>query len=304
MGNVIERLLLAYARLPDHPGKGRLINRGIALAGGAQHFQGEVMATRQGLRWALDLDCYVQRTLYTYGAIDANEVRSLLRFVGPASVFFDIGAYFGYYSLMAARQTRASATVYAFEPRPLNYKRLQRNLELNRRAGVRAFNIALADSEGEALFAEPQQINQGAGHLLRGQASDPSSARVQVTTLDRFVNANRISRLDAMKIDVEGAELAVIRGGLETLRRFKPVICIEFNPGTLLRADEQPAMLLATLTDLGYSLHRIGRRGATTPVTANLVMADPALVGGYTNLLCLPNRGDHRNSSRIPPAKP
>ena len=286
----LERLILAYSvGLPNHPGKWRVVNALLRWTGvGRRRRTQPTLARRQGIDWLLSTDCWVQRTLYFHGEWDANELEALLAQVPPKPgvVFLDIGAYFGYYALTVARRLGVAVSVFAFEPLTMNYELLEANIRRNRFANVTAVRAALSEAPGEAVFTIPPAENRGSGHLQTA-AESAAGERVPVTTLDRFVRERGLPNVSAMKIDVEGAELGVLRGARDTLQRFHPILLLELNPTALGEHGTTPGDLLGLIADLGYRLFEVTKDGPK-PIALKDLAARSDLVRGYTNLLCLP----------------
>ena len=155
-------------------------------------------------------------------------------------VVIDVGAQYGNYTLDACS---LGARVYAFEPNPQSYEILKRNVELNRFDNCSLFNLGLWNENGE-ISIEDYAPHSG----WRG--------KFKTITLDRWVESNEIDRIDFIKIDTEGAELEILKGGLNTLRRFKPKLIVEvhtFVKESLLSDVEN------YLKDLGYECEKIPR---------------------------------------------
>lgn len=253
----IESLVLLYARAPYHAGKWRVVEaliRAGGLEGGPVQTR-EVV--RQGLKWRLSTDCSLQRRLMYHGAFDVHDARALFEGVRAGSVFFDIGSYFGYYSMLAAQR---GASVYAFEPVGENFALLETQRALNGFSQVQTQRIALSDAVGQASFVLPDADNRGRGRLA-GDEAGAKTESVEMTTLDAFAERVGLSRLDALKLDVEGAEIKVLAGGRETLRRFHPTMLIELNPPCLERFGASEGALLDTVRELGYAIFRATRAG-------------------------------------------
>jgi FkbM family methyltransferase len=274
--SIAHGLIDVYARrLPYHPGKWRVIEALVRLSGVGESDRGKDFTVGiEGLRWKLQTTCHIQRKLFYHGFIDRVECRQLAAHLPPGGVFFDIGSYFGWYSLWLAR--RCGAQAFAFEPVPENYALLAENVRLNPAENVRTFPVALSDQPGEVCFQLPAADNRGTGRILA-----EGGQRVPAITLDAFAAEQGITRLDAMKIDVEGAEVRVLAGGRATLERFRPAILIELNPKRLELLGASEAALLAALRELGYAIHHVGKRGLT-PFTGIPAGQE------YTNLFCLP----------------
>jgi FkbM family methyltransferase len=270
----------AYSRrLPYHRGKWRVIETLLRVTGAEAMDRGKTFVVElEGLKWKLQTGCAIQRKLFYHAFIDIDEIRELSARLAPGAVFFDIGSYFGWYSLLLAK--RFHATAYAFEPVAANYELLVENCRLNPAVNVRTFQVAMSDRVGEVCFHTPSADNRGTGRIL-----DEGGQRVPATTLDAFVAEHGVQKIDAMKIDVEGAEVRVLAGARETLRRFRPVILSELNPRRLgfLGAGENE--LLDALRALDYKIHSI-TRGGLVPYRGIPAGQE------YTNILCLP-RGKH-----------
>lgn len=156
------------------------------------------------------------------------ETRHVLgEFLRPGMVMFDIGAYVGQFSLVASR-VALDVRIFAFEPTPAVFAQMQRNIELNDCRNVTCVNVALSDAPGTALlYTYPGSADQNS---LRPLASDSNgSVEVRVSSIDSFSKERNLDRLDVIKIDVEGNELAVLKGARESLSRFKPVLIVEVS---------------------------------------------------------------------------
>jgi FkbM family methyltransferase len=277
-----KSLLEFYAgRTPYHRGKWRVVEAMLGFSGVEKLDRGKSFpVSRLGLKWRLTPDCAVQRRLLYHGAFDVHDVRELMQFVRTDSVFFDVGAYFGYYSMLAALRTKAE--IFAFEPVRANYELLVAHRELNGLENVQPFQLALSDEVGEVRFAIAPGSNRGTGHLaMEPGDSSQEMERVQATTLDHFVDVHQVSRIDLMKLDVEGAELQVLAGGSETIRRHRPVLLVEVNGPCLRRFGRSESELIAGLRSFGYQLYRARAGG--------LVKFDGLAAGeDYTNVICRP----------------
>jgi FkbM family methyltransferase len=278
-----DQALLSYGlHFPQHRGKWRVVEALYRHLGLAAWHTGEMREVeRQGVRWKLDPRRLVQRALYYLGVYEANETAWLLRQVRPEWVALDVGANFGYYSLLLSRASGGSALVHAFEPEPTLHARLREHAELNRFANLHAHAFALSDTEGEFAFVSPAAGNEGVGHLLVSGAPATGTRRVPTLRLDDFVRRENLARVDFLKIDVEGAEGRVLAGARETLARFRPKVLMEVNPEALAGFGLTAPALLRTLRDLGYETY-LPRHGGLRLLTG----ADG--IGEYVNVVGLP----------------
>jgi FkbM family methyltransferase len=136
--------------------------------------------------------------------------------VSRNTVFYDVGANVGFYSLLASALV-GLGRVFAFEPAPRNLGYLRKHLELNSATNVEVLELAVSDKNGVTRFhVEPSGLM---GHL-----SSDGAIRVPTATLDSLVVEGRILPPDYIKMDIEGAELLALHGATETVQRYRPVI--------------------------------------------------------------------------------
>lgn len=171
------------------------------------------------------------RLRFLSGTYEPQETAFAAASVMPGQAFWDIGAHVGYYSLLASRAVGAGGTVHAFEPSAANRSVLRNHVRWNALANVTIHDCALADRARTARF--------GGG---RGPASgklDHGSETVTVETIDRLVSRGADAP-DWIKIDVQGAEDAVLAGGEHTLGEHAPVIlCATHGPDIHTRCVER-----------------------------------------------------------------
>jgi FkbM family methyltransferase len=213
-----------------------------------------------GTRLRLFLGNDMSRQIYIAGCVDPNEFAFLDHVLEPGMTFLDAGANDGFYTIFAAKRVGSQGTVWAFEPSGREVGRLRHNLELNRLA-ARIFPLALADSSGQAELRVGAY--EHAGHNTLGafayQTEMESKELVEVRRLDEVVSENPLARLDVIKIDVEGAELRLLRGAVETLRKYRPVLLFEVSEGSLKHQDGSPEELLAFLRSENYLIYTFDR---------------------------------------------
>lgn len=188
----------------------------------------------------------------TLNFFDYEKSDSLMidRLVGDQDVMLDIGANMGWYSINIAISRRA-AKVYCFEPIPRTYSYLEKNLELNSCGNVVAYNFGFSDCEGEFDF---YYYDEGSGNASSANVSNREDVHVckcKVRTLDAF-SAELNSTVDFIKCDVEGAELLVFKGGLETLKRDRPIVFSEILRKWSAKFDYHPNEIFKLFNELGY----------------------------------------------------
>ena len=153
---------------------------------------------------------------------EAATTALLRRYLRAGDVCVDAGANNGIFTLVAGKQVGPTGQVYAFEPHPATYARLTSNIARNRLTNVVAFNVGLSDHAGHAaLFT---MLDDGQNNLHTG---GESRTQVRLEALDQILPE---ARVDFVKIDVEGSELAVLRGMSSCLARNPQLrLLVEWN---------------------------------------------------------------------------
>lgn len=204
------------------------------------------------------------------------EVRYLDKFLRRGDVFVDVGANIGLFTLKAA--TIASRVVAA-EPGADAGQQLRQNLALNSFTNVTIVPKAISDSVGKAvLFHNPLGDDPQAFSLINDGTSTDSE-EVEITTLDNLVADAGVSRVDCIKIDVEGAEDRVIGGASKTLDAYHPTVIFEMNCPTLVADGGDTEAAWNALAAHGYRFFHMQDDGALKPLTKC-----PSAFGNYVAL--------------------
>ena len=153
------------------------------------------------------------------------------RFLKPGMTVLDIGAHHGFYTILASKRIGLHGNVFAFEPSPREQRALRLHVRLNRCKNVRIEGLALGNERKEALLYVAEGPRTGFNSLNPPNSeTETSRIRVKVTRLDDWMAAQKIERVDFIKLDVEGAELEVLRGAQNLLDcRPGPVILCELE---------------------------------------------------------------------------
>jgi FkbM family methyltransferase len=222
----------------------------------------------RGGRIVVDRNDKVARRFFYFGNFEGEVSTVLSRFLRPGTTFFDVGANVGIFSILASGLVGAKGRVFSFEPDPANFGRLARNISVSRISNVVLNRFALMDREGSvSLKVLPEDgwgMYSSVGEPLRGVkeprglTGETVTHQVDCSTLDNYVRDNRVEGVDLVKIDVEGAELSVLKGGERLLSaRRSPVLVIEFNRITADIMGYDLFQLRQYIESLGYTLHRV-----------------------------------------------
>lgn len=204
--------------------------------------------------------------------------------VRRGDIVVDVGAHAGYFALLAARATGPSGHVFAFEPAPENLRMLSRNVLLNGYNNISCCGQAVGDRVGKASFviAEASDSNSFYLHPL---SPCHQTLTVDCVTVDSFF-AGRGA--DVIKVDAEGAEIAVLRGMKQTLRRCEGVrLFIELNPFCLNAGGGSSGEFVAALRAEGLSVQLIDEKSRRLrPLDERLLGVPDDDPSYYANLYC------------------
>jgi FkbM family methyltransferase len=221
--------------------------------------------------------------------ISDPELKFLRLVLKPGDVFVDAGAYHGWYALVASQLVGEAGLVLAFEPNPEAYTTLEQNVAINDGRNIRTFNLA-TDANGTAcLYHGPD--DQSPSALAYGPGGVGHSV-VTAKRLDDLLTETGIEKVTLMKLDVQGAEIKVLRGATKILRQSRPTLIVEVDPhaAQLLRVSAREAWDM--LIGLGYTLFRF-RGDGLTPMRQFPTLQD----GLFMNVVASQDRADPVASS-------
>jgi FkbM family methyltransferase len=187
--------------------------------------------------------------LYTEGSHEEGVVRKLREILKEGMTFIDVGASFGYFTVLAAKAV-GKGKVYAFEPNPAMYNLLLENIALNQLSNVIPVNKAVSSERGAAKLFLASNI--GASNILAPR-DQKGIVEVECVTLDEFCNDERNLPIDVLKMDIEGGEILAIKGMEKTLANNKDLkMLIEFHPHLLRASGHKPGDLWPALRRNGF----------------------------------------------------
>jgi FkbM family methyltransferase len=207
----------------------------------------------KGFRWSP-----VTGSRFISGTYEAFKTQAYLDVLQPGGVVVDVGAHVGYYAALASMLVGPEGRVVAFEPRPLNLRFLKRHAQANRLHNIEIVEAGVAARSGEASF--DTSYGTGTGRLAEG-----GDLPVRTVRLDDFFRDGELPRVDFLKIDVEGGEVDVLKGGSDLIHDQLPVILVATH-GHALHEE-----VVRFLDDLGYR-HRVLDAGGSSGDTEILAI--------------------------------
>jgi FkbM family methyltransferase len=250
-----KALIFYGSRLPDHPRKWWVHDR-LRKWLAVEVADRESRVKRRGLSWSLNPADHAHAGLFWMGHKYQWEMHHLRRLLSPGCVVLDIGANYGYCAITLAAALNKQCHFLAIEPEPENFARLKQHVEWNGLQNVIACHeLAVSDALGKAAM-EKSSGNSGHAHIV----AEAADRNVSVTTLDAFVEAQKLERLDAVLLDVEGYEDRALRGAAKTLDRFRPLIIVELWQPAMQQQNSSVEAAAKVLDDCGYRLFHPHRR--------------------------------------------
>ncbi len=196
----------------------------------------------------------VGKQLFSYGTFENGEISFFSQRLAAINqpVVLDIGANIGVHTVGWAKDN-PQMRICAFEPSPVTYKVLNKNIELNKITGqVETFLLAVSNAtETRSFYHAEDDAYSSLKDTKRKAVKD--IFKIQTTTLDDFVKDKRLDKIDFIKIDVEGFEGEVIEGATQTLSKLRPDLFVEIYKGT--DSNAAPEKTIKTLINMGYKAY-------------------------------------------------
>jgi len=226
-------------------------------------------------------DSGFSRTIFYRGVHEPLTTRLVQQELAPGMRVLDVGANMGYYVLLEARAVGPQGHVYALEPVPQTFALLQRNVALNDVRNVDLYQLALGGEDGEATMYVLDKLNwshlasryQSSARMENLRSHHRQTVQVPVRTLGTFLQEAGIDTVNFLRMDVEGYELDIVRGGLDALARLSRQgllkLFMEVHP--FLAEDRTPYL------DMVRQLHNIGLRAKLLVYREQILSQWPSL---------------------------
>lgn len=192
---------------------------------------------------------------YSFEQYEQEDSEMLYSLVKDADVIFDIGANIGWYSIHLAKKLN-SASIFSFEPIPETFIKLKRNVQLNNIDNINLINIPLSNKVQDLTFYYSPSATGASSSVNISNEEDIKKLDCRTTTIDLFVEKNNINKIDFIKCDVEGSEIFVYQGGLESIKKFTPVIFTEMLRKWAAKFNYHPNDIILLLKELGYNCYK------------------------------------------------
>jgi len=229
--------------------------------------------------WFLVGNSQVDRALFS-GGFESSEIRFVQKYLQPGMTVLDIGAHHGLYTLLSSKLVGPSGRVISFEPSPRERKQLVRNVRINFCSNVLIEPYALGKEPARSDLFVVEGSEDGCNSLRPPVVeSRTSTVRVDVVTLDEIAPKLRVTKVDFIKLDVEGAELEVLKGALGLLQTApRPVLLVEVYDIRTQPWGYEAREIVQFLDEQGYRWFELLTTGSIQSIAHNLRVYDANLV--------------------------
>ncbi|MGC4022145.1 MAG: FkbM family methyltransferase [Cyclobacteriaceae bacterium] len=204
----------------------------------------------RGVKLTVDIGDYIGHCIYFgFTGTEWKSYEKLFSLCQPSFHVLDIGANIGYTSLVMSTLVGNGAVV-GFEPDPFSYQQLLQNYKKNPEIKVKCLNVGLGEKSSSAFLEERLVTCRGANRIAVG---DTKGIEIKLETLDTIFTELNFKTLELIKIDVEGYELKILKGGKSILSQFKPTLFIEVDESNLRDQGDSAYGLISFLSEIGYN---------------------------------------------------
>ena len=195
---------------------------------------------------------FIPIEILNFKSIEHLEKNLIINLVSHCKVLVDVGANIGWYTLNLGKLKNVEK-IYAFEPIPHTYSYLEEHIKINEILVAETHNVGLSNEVGEKNFYWTTEETGSSSMSNIRERTDISLTRCRVDTLDNFMK-NKESKIDFIKIDVEGAELLVIEGAIKCIDKDHPIIFAELLRKWSAKFNYHPNDVIELLKKKGYKV--------------------------------------------------
>lgn len=188
--------------------------------------------------------------ILNFDVFEKNDFPILLQLIDQNSIFFDIGANIGWVAINVAKMKK-NTKVYAFEPVQKSFTYLKENIKINNITNIKSYHFGFSNEEKEILFYYNPKDSSSASAANLIKSKDVKRVTCKLKKLDDFIKTNRV-KVTIIKCDVEGAELFVFKGGIQSLKKYKPIIFVEMLRKWTAKFNYTPNDTIRLLKNIGY----------------------------------------------------
>lgn len=219
----------------------------------------------------------------TYGEIDTNIFKNHIR---KGNFVVDVGANIGYFSLIFAKLVNMEGQVFAFEPEPQNFELLKKNFSINNYQNIVCERKAVSDKNGNLRL----YLSESSGkHSIFRNNAHKNSINVECIKLDDYFEEKKlIDKIDFVKIDVEGAELQVLKGMKSIISKNENLkIYTEYVPSFIEQSGSKPKEIFDLLSNEGFFFYKGNPRNQLESIDVSKLLSSNNNKNETINILCM-----------------
>lgn len=230
-------------------------------------FRGVVQTINyNGFQLTLHIDDWIQENIYFLEAYEKAELKAVSYLLKPGDVFLDLGANLGLYSLHASRIVGSSGKVISFEPFSINFNALQEHVTTNKLSNVQLEKLAVGEEPGTiTLYHNENEDNLGM--VTANYIENATREEVKIVSIDAYLKAKPIQKVDFIKIDIEGFEYPTLLGMKSTLTAYMPSILVEILDDS--KSSQNSQKVMDYLMGFGYKRYFINDNGELSKTEEN-----------------------------------
>ncbi len=238
------------------------------------------------IKTSLKLSEHIQRRIFWMGYCSEDVISVLKARVTEGMTVLDVGANIGEITLVAAKLVGIKGRVVSFEPVTSNFNKLKENIDLNSFSNVTLMkkglgakaqkNTPIYPSSGNSSSDE----NHGLASLFNSDESERPIDYISIEKMDNIIHELNLSRIDLIKIDIEGGEMDCLIGAQSTLEKYRPMLIIEVQEHTSQQAGWSSLQLFEYLEKFNYEFFDIKKDGG-------LIKRDKNNFSKYPNVFCV-----------------
>lgn len=193
---------------------------------------------------------------------ELNNINFLNNQLEKGMTVIDIGAHIGLLSTIIAQKVGASGRVFSFEPTPSTFQLLQKTIAINgNQKIITPFNKAVSDKSGTTTFYITDKPAHNSNSLANTKRENVKEFGIDVklVSVDDFASENKLSKIDLIKIDAEGAELSVLKGAEKIITAFRPKILLALHPLSIISFGDSLPEIWDFVTGKGYKVYYLNQ---------------------------------------------
>ena len=211
---------------------------------------------------------HIQQQLFWYGYYEKDLSDLLKKMLRSNDVFIDIGANIGYFSLLSAK-ILPSIKVFSFEPVKDLFQKMNENFSLNDSKNIVAISAAVGEMNEQRELYLSTPDNLGMSSFQQPENYSGRREKVKVISIDDWFKTSGLTKINLIKLDIEGSELAALKGMRAVLEEQRPVLIVEINPETLLQFELKPVDIYNYLNQFNFEGFLISENGILEHLNSN-----------------------------------